>query len=346
MFVRNRELFVALLSMMLVSAGLIAGAWTTIGISAALWVAGVALVSIIIFIAVTWKRYREIQDLTSCVSSMVQGSRTLNLAEMQDGDLAALAAELDKLRCKLVLSAEHLEAEKNALAESLADVSHQIKTPLTSLALMTNLTRKRLSAAGHVEEANSLLDMEHLEERVSWLISALLKLARLDAGVVKLSRTTVYANDLVRRASHPLEVSFEVAEVELICKADKDAHFEGDLGWTAEALENILKNCLEHTPAGGCVTLRTWCDPLAFRIRVTDTGPGIAPSDVPHVFERFWRADSDQSEINPTGVGIGLSLAQTLISKQGGSVRAGNWQRDDGSVGGAQFDIVFPYSVL
>ena len=104
------------------------------------------------------------------------------------------------------------------------------------------------------------------------------------------------------------------------------ASYEGDLTWSVEALENILKNCMEHTPAGGCVSVRVTEDVLACRIRIEDTGPGIAESDLPHIFERFYRGSRDanaaSSEVNPAGVGIGLALSKSLVTAQGGTLTA------------------------
>ncbi|HIZ18141.1 MAG TPA: HAMP domain-containing histidine kinase, partial [Candidatus Olsenella stercoravium] len=150
--------------------------------------------------------------------------------------------------------------------------------------------------------------------------------------------TRVDASELVARAADPLAVTFDLADVELVCDVQEGSGFEGDLAWTAEALENILKNCLEHTPAGGRVRVRAGEDALAFRLRVEDTGAGIAPDDLPHVFERFWRGGERGagSEVDPGGVGIGLALAKSLVTAQGGSIRASNAPN-----GGARFDIVF-----
>ena len=143
-------------------------------------------------------------------------------------------------------------------------------------------------------------------------------------------------------------MAFDLADVRLVVDAAPGAGFEGDLSWTAEALENVLKNCLEHTPAGGEVRVSCAEDALAFRLCVEDTGPGIAPEDLPHVFERFYRGGKGNaqsadagSEVDPAGVGIGLALARSLVTAQGGSIRAGN-----AASGGARFDVVFFKAVV
>lgn len=123
------------------------------------------------------------------------------------------------------------------------------------------------------------------------------------------------------------------------------------MSWSVEALGNILKNCMEHTPAGGCVTVRVTQDVLACRIRVEDTGPGIAEIDLPHIFERFYRgkrggSEEASNEVNPAGVGIGLSLAKSLVTAQGGTLTAENVRDEAGVVTGAAFTIAFFRSIV
>ena len=314
-------------------------AWALAGPRAAAVVAATAVVLLAVLLVATHLRYRRIARMAEQVDAVLHGGRDVSFERMREGELAVLASELDKMRSRLELANEDLLREKNALADALADVSHQVNTPLTSLSLMTSLTRGALvEDGGHPGEVERLRTMERLEGRVEWLVSSLLKLARIDAGVVSFSRGRVDADELVARAAEPLAVAFDLADVELARKVQPGAGFTGDLAWTAEALENVLKNCLEHTPAGGRVSVSATEDALAFRLRVEDTGPGIAEGDLPHVFERFWRGGEQGagSEVDPDGVGIGLALAKSLVTAQGGQVRASN-----APGGGARFDVVF-----
>ena len=355
MLLRNRELFRTAAVALVVCAVATVWAGRSWGAEAAALVAVTCAALLAVFLAATLARYRAIARLAAQVDDVLHGQRDVSFERMREGELALLASELDKMRNRLTLSAEDLAREKNALADALADISHQLKTPLTSLSLMTVLVRGQLAAApGHEAEVARLREMERLEGRVEWLVSSLLKLARIDAGVVRFSRARVSAADLVERASSPLAVAFDLHGVELAADVQPNSGFEGDVAWTAEALENVLKNCLEHTPAGGRVTVSAREDALACRIHVEDTGPGIAEKDLPHVFERFYRGgEKDRklaadagSEVDPTGVGIGLALAQSLVSAQGGSIRAGNVCGADGRVCGAAFDIVFFKAVV
>ena len=339
MILRNREVWRTVIAFLAVGAVGAGAAWQLAGAAAALCVAGVAGALLVVLLVVTWRRYRAIAKMASQIDDVLHGSRDVSFERMREGELAILASELDKMTSRLALANEELASEKNALADALADISHQLKTPLTSLALMTSLVRGQLAeTGGHETELSRLRTMERLEDRVEWLVASLLKLARIDAGVVRFVRTHVDGAELVTRASEPLAVAFDLADVALDRSVQDGASFEGDLAWTAEALENVLKNCLEHTPAGGTVRVSCTEDALAFRLRVEDTGPGIAPEDLPHVFERFYRGGkkNEPSEVDPGGVGIGLALAKSLVTAQGGSIRAGN-----AASGGARFDIVF-----
>ena len=340
---RNPEVRRAVTAFVAVGAAGSAAAWRLAGTRAAAAAGIVAAVLLGVFLISTWQRYRRIARMAAQVDAVLHGERDVSFERMREGELAILASELDKMRSRLTLANEELEREKNALADALADISHQLKTPLTSLSLMTSLTRGALAADGaHPGEVERLRTMERLEGRVEWLVSSLLKLARIDAGVVSFARGRVDGEELVARAVEPLALGAELAGVELAREVQPGCGFTGDLAWTAEALENVLKNCVEHTPAGGRVTVRAAEDALAFRLRVEDTGPGIAAEDLPHVFERFYRggtgaaAGAGGSKVDPTGVGIGLALAKSLVTAQGGSIRAGN-----APGGGAVFDLVF-----
>lgn len=359
MLLRNRELLLTAAASLLVVAVGAAATWALLGRDACLCVLATSLALVAVFGATTAARYRAIARLASQVDDVLHGTRDVSFSRMREGELAILASELDKMRTRLTLAAEDLAHERNALADALADISHQLKTPLTSLSLMTVLARRELAAeGGHEAGVARMREMERLEGRVEWLVSSLLKLARIDAGVVTFARERVSAAELVGRAADPLAIAFDLADVELAVSAPEGAGFEGDVAWTAEALENVLKNCLEHTPAGGCVSVSCTEDPLAFRLRVSDTGPGIPEGDLPHVFERFYRGGRGDergaqgekprtgSEVDPAGVGIGLALARSLVCAQGGSISAGNARDADGRVTGATFDIVFLKAVV
>lgn len=309
------------------------------------------LIVTVIFMILTNRRYRALANMAANLDRVLTGERDIRLRDMSEGELAILSSEIDKVIARLNLTVDELQAEKIALSDALADISHQLKTPLTSIAISTELIRDRLSARGDSEDLVERLRLiQTLQVRVEDLVAALLKLARIDAGVIKLVCGAVDARKLVRKSFEPLAIAFDIADVRFSADVQDGASYEGDLTWSVEALENILKNCMEHTPAGGCVSVRVTEDVLACRIRIEDTGPGIAESDLPHIFERFYRGSRDASaapsEVNPAGVGIGLALSKSLVTAQGGTLTAENLRDENGNVTGAAFNLVFFKTVV
>lgn len=309
------------------------------------------LIVTVIFIILTNRRYRALANMAANLDRVLAGERDIRLRDMSEGELAILSSEIDKVIARLNLTVDELQAEKLALSDALADISHQLKTPLTSIAISTELIRDRLSARGDSEDLVERLRLiQTLQARVEDLVAALLKLARIDAGVIKLVCGPVDARELVCKSFEPLAIAFDIADVRFSADVQDGASYEGDLTWSVEALENILKNCMEHTPAGGCVSVRVTEDVLACRIRIEDTGPGIAESDLPHIFERFYRGSRDAnaapSEVNPAGVGIGLALSKSLVTTQGGTLTAENLRDENGNVTGAAFNLVFFKTVV
>lgn len=309
------------------------------------------LIVTVLFIILTNRRYRALANMAANLDRVLAGERDIRLRDMSEGELAILSSEIDKVIARLNLTVDELQAEKLALSDALADISHQLKTPLTSIAISTELIRDRLSARGDSEDLVERLRLiQTLQARVEDLVSALLKLARIDAGVIKLVCGDVDARELVRKSFEPLAIAFDIADVRFSADVQDGASYEGDLTWSVEALENILKNCMEHTPAGGCVSARVTEDVLACRIRIEDTGSGIAESDLPHIFERFYRGSRDAnaapSEVNPAGVGIGLALSKSLVTAQGGTLTAENLRDENGNITGAAFNLVFFKAVV
>lgn len=302
-----------------------------------------------LFALFTRARYRELAELSAKIDAVLNGNRNLSFEGMHEGELSILSNELDKMVTRLHLTADQLERESRSLADSLADISHQLKTPMTSMSIMCELMKTRVRESRDIchEDARYLLEklrsVQLLQERVKWLVSVLLKLARIDAGVVKLAKQNVDASVVVKEAAESLAIPFDLSSVDLVLNLQEGSTYIGDAAWSREAILNVMKNCMEHAGEGGRVRVSVSHDALACRISIQDTGPGIAPEDLPHVFERFYRGEDpdDAASTDPAGVGIGLSLAQSLVVAQGGAIKASNARNRDGSVQGARFDIVF-----
>lgn len=335
---RNRSLLIQLVASLAAVAVASAMALPTGGIEAAGTVAVLGFVLAALFLTVSALRIRALARLSRRIEEALEGRRTVSFADMSEGELAILTSVVGKTIAQLSIANEDLGRERDALADALADISHQIRTPLTSLVLELELARTR---APTPELRERLRKSESSLEQIQWLVSSLLKLARLDSGSVELSRQNVSVASLVAAAFDPLAVPFDLKGVSFASIVEPSVAFEGDPSWTREALTNILKNCLEHTPRGGSVRVTASEDTLACRIRIEDTGPGIADEDLPHIFERFYRGRTEQNEAEPQGFGIGLSLARALIRGQGGQICASNARSPQGDITGARFDIAF-----
>lgn len=343
-FVRNPALARQTAILVAAQAIVCVGAFAIAGGAAAVGAAIAGFVAVLLFCVFSLMRHREITRLSSEIDEVHHAGRRVDLTDCREGDVAVLRNEVAKMVARLARTAESLEREKSALADALADVSHQIRTPLTAIELMIPVIERSKSEE---ERARWLHELERMVDRVSWLVTALLKMAKLDAGAVRLQRRPVDVPRAVEAAVDPLAVALDMRGVTCTVDASGAESFEGDGAWTTEAVENIVKNCMEHTPEGGCIAVTVEQDAVACHIRIADTGPGIAEEDLPHIFERFYRGGDrlsgelgergDGDAFRTQGFGIGLSLAQSLISAQGGSLRAGNLDS-----GGACFDIVFP----
>lgn len=278
-------------------------------------------------------RYCRLQKLSADLDRLLISGTPLPITEYNEGELSILANQVQKLTLRLTEAAAVVDADKKYLADSLADISHQLRTPLTAMNLTTTMLRnpdltgdKRMELTG---ELRSLLT------RTDWLVETLLKISKLDAGTVKLAKDTVFASELISHAAAPIAIPMELRNQTLTVNCGGES-FTGDLVWSAEALGNILKNCMEHTPEGGTITVIAQETALYTQIEVEDTGPGFDPKDIPHLFERFYKG----SNASQSSYGIGLALARTVITAQNGTVQAVNGSK------GAKFVIKFYKQVI
>lgn len=278
-------------------------------------------------------RYQRLAKLSQNLDELLTNGKTLSIRDYDEGELSILANQIQKMAMRLTEAAEVSKADKVFLADSLADISHQLRTPLTAM----NLTVTMLRNEDLTDEKRRELtgDLRNLLTRVDWLVETLLKISKLDAGTVKLLKEPVTVRNLISRSVAPIEIPMDLRNQKLVIYCDNE-QFDGDLIWSAEALGNILKNCMEHTPEGGTITITAQETALYTQIEVEDTGTGFDTKDIPHLFERFYRGSNASSN----SYGIGLALARTIITSQNGTVMAANGKD------GAKFLIKFYKQVI
>lgn len=283
--------------------------------------------------ALLYQRNRKLRRLSEDLDRLLHDGTPLPISEYREGELSILANQLQKVTLRLLESAERSQRDKAQLADSLANISHQLRTPLTAMNLTAAmLTAPELSEARRMELAGEL---RNLLSRTDDLVETLLKLSKLDAGTVTMARDSVFVRDVIRRAVQPLEVPMELLEQQLVITCGEE-HFSGDSLWTAEAIGNLLKNCMEHTPNGGTISISAEETALYTAITVEDTGPGFCPEDIPHLFDRFYKG----ANASEGSYGIGLALARTIVTAQNGTIKAMNGSK------GARFEVRFYKSVI
>jgi signal transduction histidine kinase len=288
------------------------------------------LIFIFCHFVITYRRYIKIARLSSKIDRILHGEKFIDLSEYSEGELSILQDEIQKLIIRLKEQTEMLKKDKIYLADSLADISHQIRTPLTSINILISLlSKEQLSYEKRQELIN---EIEMLLSRIEWLISALLKMSRLDAGTVTLQRKRVLVSELIKLSTAPITIPLELREQQIEVNMNGEETYEGDLSWSVEAIGNILKNCMENMQKGGKITIQAEENPIYTEIIISDNGPGIDKEDLPHLFKRFYKGKNASSQ----SVGIGLALARTIITSQNGTVRAENK-----SNGGARFTVRF-----
>ena len=312
---RNREVFSVFIIMLIFSAAAILYTYS-LDRDYGLLTLILCSAFIVVHLISTAMRYRKLASLTAEINSILHEENRILINEFKEGELALLRAEIRKMTVRLREQSQLLREDKIRLADFLADVSHQIRTPLTSLNLLVSFLDKPDLTPERRREITH--ELSGLLRRIEWLITVLLKISRLDAGVVKFSSTTLDMAEFISKAASPLLIPIELHGQNLII--DADGTITVDEAWTSEAVGNILKNCMEHTPEGDSITVKATENHLYSEIIISDSGPGISEDDLPHIFERFYKGtNSDDSSF-----GIGLALARMIVTEQNGTLKAEN----------------------
>lgn len=274
----------------------------------------VIMIQWVLFLAVRHKRLRELDRLTGYLMR-VQDSRRLPPPEdCGEGRIGILESEIYKLIVQMKEQTDISSREREYLAKMMSDIAHQLKTPLTSIGIMSDL----LKSAGIPDEKRIryAANIERQADRMTWFVKSLLTLSRLDANMIHLKKERVNLKELLDTVTDPFQIMAELKEIELEIWIHEEIWLECDRDWTAEAFSNIVKNSLEHTKPGGRVEIRGEKNNFAVNVYIRDNGTGIAPEDLGHIFERFYKG-KDSSE---NSVGIGLALSKQLIMLQNGII--------------------------
>lgn len=295
--------------------------------------AGALAVLYLLYLLDLKQRYRQMEELTYEIDRVLDSKSTAELKDFHEGELSVLQNEIGKLAVRLLKQSELLEREKRYLADSMADISHQLRTPMTAIHLLVS----RISDPDLSEPQRRvyLRGLRTQLSRTEWLVESLLKLSRLDSGTVIMKEERVDCRELVLKAAQPVQIAMELAEQELTVRGE--GNYLGDFAWSCEAVGNVIKNCTEHLGRGGKIEVTIAENGLYTQIEIRDTGKGFCGEDLPHLFERFYKGKNASEQ----SVGIGLALAAQITAGQKGVLRAFNHPG-----GGACFQFKFYKSAV
>jgi len=265
-----------------------------------------------------WISRRDIRKLSENVRKIIDG-QNIDLRENREGVWGILKNDIHTLASLKNEQVNALKAERDLMKDTLANISHQLKTPLASMMIMADL----LEDAPPDKRAEFLSNIKMGLTRMEWITTAFLKIARLDAGVIEFSKEKTRADVLIDLATLPLKIMLDIrnqsversCETELVC----------DKKWTAEALTNLIKNASEYSPQGSKIRIESGVNPVCTWISVADSGEGIANAKIPGLFKRFEGSRSDK------GHGIGLPLALAIMRGQNGDIEVDGGKTGDGT---------------
>ncbi len=279
------------------------------------------------------KQYAKINKIDKYLDNILNDNYNFDIRDYMEGDISNLKNDIYKVTVRLKEQNELSLKNKKALEDTLADISHQIKTPLTSMNVINDILID--NELDHKSQIEFLNKNRNQLERIEWLVTTLLKISRLDSGTVVLKREKVNICSLIEKTIEPIRILAELKSITIDTSINSD-YFSLDFNWTVEALTNILKNACEHTNNNGKILIEVLDNPLYLNIKITDNGSGMSKEEQKHIFERFYKGAH-----NKDSIGIGLNMAKKVIDLQNGSIDCIS-NKDIGTT----FDIKFYKKVI
>lgn len=261
--------------------------------------------------------YRDIEEIIDNTDAMSQGKYTEIEGEEKEGHMAKLICSLNYMGDRVNNSIDLLKKDKEKLKDFLSDISHQLKTPLASLVMFNDLMIENENMP-YEDRMKFLKSSEEQLRRMEWLIMNLLKVGRLEADAIKFNIYKQPLKETLEISVSSLLESVKNKNQNLTFTGDLEAEVSHDREWLAEAISNIVKNAVEHTGEGGHINIDVHKGPLITKIYIKDDGPGISEEMQKKVFQRFYKGENSS---NPTSIGIGLSLAKSIIEEQNGEIK-------------------------
>ena len=277
---------------------------------------GLAMSIILLYLKHEKDQNKEIKKIARCIEEINKKNYSINIDENSEDELSILKNELYKITIMLKEDAENSKKDKLKLKDSLSDISHQLKTPLTSINIMLDNILDNPEMDNNTKE-KFIQNIKREITNISSLVGEILKLSKFDASVIKFEEQQVFINDLVKSAISNVEMMAELKNINIEVNNQDNIKLVCDAKWQIEAITNILKNCIEHSKDDSTITIDIDSNKIYKQITIKDNGEGIDEKDLPHIFERFYKGKNSSKD----SVGIGLALAKTIIEKDNGSIK-------------------------
>ena len=277
---------------------------------------GLALSIILLYLKQEKDQNKEIKKIVKCIEEINKKNYSINIDENSEDELSILKNELYKITIMLKEDAESSKKDKLKLKDSLSDISHQLKTPLTSINIMLDNILDNPEMEDKTKE-KFIQNIKREITNISSLVGEILKLSKFDASVIKFEEEQVSINDIVKSAISNVEMMAELKNINIEVNNRDNIKLVCDAKWQIEAITNILKNCIEHSKNDSTITIDIDSNKIYKQITIKDNGEGIDEKDLPHIFERFYKGKNSSKD----SVGIGLALAKTIIEKDNGSIK-------------------------
>lgn len=273
-------------------------------------------VSLGIYLIYVITQEKKIAEINEYIKQINNKNYILKIEENDNGELSKLRNELYKTTVLLKETAEISEKEKENLSTAIADISHQLKTPLRSIRIMLDNIQDDPDMEKEVRE-DFLREISKQIDWISSLVVSLLKIAKFDAGTIKMENNEINAKNLIDNIVSNLAILMELKNIEIITNVDEKATFIADYKWQQEALTNILKNAIEHSKQNSRIYITVENTNLFLKIIIKDEGSGIDKEDLKHIFQRFYKTKNSSEN----SIGIGLPLAKAIIEQSNGYIK-------------------------
>ena len=263
------------------------------------------------------RQQQEIEQAISAVQSFLGGNTSERIESDYEGGLAKLFSSVNTMATSLNTHIEAQKQTKNFLKDSIADISHQLKTPLTALKMYNEIMQEESENPDTIKKFT--LKTDDALERMEVLIQNQLKITRLDAGTITFDYTETNLQGLLQNITYSFETRAQREQKTILLYGEKNVSLYCDADWMTEAVSNLVKNALDHTDKNGKIEISWEETPAVTKITIRDNGKGIHPEDIFHIFKRFYRSRFSQDK---QGIGLGLSLAKSIVEAHNGMITA------------------------